>query len=135
MAIVLSVFITLILGMVDLGYGVFKQHVLTQAARQLARRAVVHGQLADRLQVWGPEEIDMRADGEHVIIESLADKLVGWDLTDVNVQVSWPDGDNDPRTGDRVRVQLTAPYQPTMTFIFGNPTFSLYADSTMYIAH
>jgi len=134
-AIVLSVFITLVLGMVDLGYGVFKQHVLSQAARQLARKAIVRGELAQRFNVWGPEEIDMTADVEHEVISSVSDKLVGWNLDEVNVNVSWPDGGNDPRNGDRIHVDISAPFRPTMTFILGNPSITLRGKSTMYVAH
>lgn len=135
MAIVMSVFISLVLGMLDLGYGVFKQHVLSQAARQLTRKAVVRGQLAQRLRAWGPEEIDMTADSEHEVISSISNQLVGWNLDEVNVRVSWPDGGNDSRDGDRVHVDISAPFRPTMTFIFGNPSLTLHGKSTMYVAH
>ena len=36
---------------------------------------------------------------------------------------------------DRVRVSISTDYQPMMAFIFGNPTFTLQATSTMQIAH
>lgn len=134
-AIVLSVFITLVLGMVDLGYGVFKQHVLSQAARQLARKAVVRGQLAQRLNAWGPDEIDLTADSEHEVISSISNQLVGWKLNEVNVRVSWPDGGNDFRNGDRIHVDISAPFRPVMTFILGNPSINLRGTSTMHIAH
>ena len=135
MAISLSLFLTLVLGMVDLGYGVFRQHVLSQAARQLARRAIVRGELSDRLEVWGPQEISMKANASHDVIDYIAPKLVGWKLEEVDVHVKWIDGDNDFRKGDRVLVELDAPYKPIMTFILGNPSINLHGSSTMYIAH
>ena len=134
-AIAISLFLTLVLGMVDLGYGVFKQHVLSQAARQVARTASVRGQLADRLDVWGPDEVDMQADGENEVVEATAQKLVGWKLEEVNVHISWPDGSNDARRSDRVKVELSAPYRPTLGFVVGNPNIVLRGSSTMYISH
>ena len=135
MAIALSVFVTLILGVVDLGYGVFRQHVLSHAARQLARQAVVRGKLSDKLPVWGPHEISVTADAGNPVAEFIAPNLVGWNLSEVNVQMKWIDGDHDVRRGSRVRVELTAPYRPVMTFIFGKPSIDLHSSSTMTIAH
>lgn len=135
MAIALSVFVTLILGVVDLGYGVFRHHVLSQASRQLARQAIVRGELADELQAWGPAEISVTADAGNAVTDFIGPKLVGWNLSEVSVNVSWIDGDHDVRDGNRVHVKMTAPYRPIMTFILGNPSIDLYASSTMTMAH
>ena len=135
MALALSLFLALILGSVDLGYGVFRQHVLSQAARHLARHAIVRGQLADRLDAWGPDPISDTASSGHEVMQYIAPKLIGWDLDEVQVGVTWLDGDNDVRNGDRVHVEIRSPYRPIMTFIFGNPSIELSATSTMSIAH
>lgn len=134
-AIALSVFVTLMLGMVDLGYGVFRQHVLTHAARQLARQAIVRGALADRFTRWGPEPLALNADQSHEAIDTIADSLVGWDRAEVEVSVEWIDGGNEADSQHRVHVTLAAPYRPIMTFIFGQPSITLHASSTMAIAH
>lgn len=134
-AIALSLFVTLMLGAVDLGYGVFRQHVLTHATRQLARKAIVRGGLSDRLGSWGPDPISTSADGSNDIAEAASASLVGWELQDVEIHVEWLDLGNDVRFGHRVRVEMSAPHRPIMTFIFGNPTFDLTASSTMAIAH
>jgi Flp pilus assembly protein TadG len=134
-ALSLAVFVTLILGMVDLGYGVFRQHVLSQATRQLARHAVVRGRLADRLTVWGPSPISVTADESGPVTEFIAAKLVGWELSDVKIELKWLDGDNDVLTGNRVKVAMSAPYRPIMTHIFGQPSITLSASSTMSVAH
>ncbi len=55
MAIVLLLFLTLVFGMLDLGLGVYRFNELSQAAREVAREAVVHGEYADKLGPWGPE--------------------------------------------------------------------------------
>ena len=135
MALALSLFLTLILGFVDLGYGVFRQHVLSQATRQLARHVVVRGQLADRLSILGPEAVSVTADQGNELTDFVAPKLVGWNLSEVTVDVAWIDGGNDVRSDHRVHVEMTAPYRPIMTFILGNPSIELRATSTMFVAH
>lgn len=134
-AIALSLFVTLMLGTVDLGYGVFRQHVLTHATRQLARKAIVRGALADRTNIWGPDPVAHTAGDGSEIAEAVASHLVGWKLDEVEIQLQWPDAGNDVRKGQRVQVTMTAPYRPTMTFIFGNPSVTLHSTSTMSIAH
>src|SRR3954466_11950835 len=60
-AITTSVFLTLVVGMIDLGIYVFRTHVITQAARQGARTAIVHGSLAPsgwNGGPWGPTTYD-----------------------------------------------------------------------------
>src|SRR5438552_3651889 len=60
-ALTLSILITLVLGMLDLGLWVARQQMLAHAARQIARQAVVHGSLADKLGKWGPTTITTNA--------------------------------------------------------------------------
>jgi Flp pilus assembly protein TadG len=135
MAIVLMVFLTLVLGMLDLGLGVFHYHVLGQAARQGARQAIVHGNLADRLGPWGPQGFTVTAEDASPLVAAIRPVLAGFDLSQVTIQAEWPDGGNDPSSDQRVRVTVSAPYRPIITFIFGNPTYTLQATSTMFIAH
>ena len=60
LALILPIFLMLSLGMLDLGRAVFRYHVLNQAACQGARRAIVHGALADAVKEggpWGPTKL------------------------------------------------------------------------------
>ena len=91
--------------------------------------------LSDRLGEWGPTNIDTQADDENEVIRSISNQLVGWKLEEVNVQVRWPDGGNDARHGDRIKVDISAPYRPSMTFVLGNPAIVLLGTSTMHVAH
>lgn len=135
LAIALSLLVTLMLGAVDLGFGVFQQHILTQASRHVARMAIVRGALAQRLEPWGPEAVEVQANASDPIATAIAPALVGLDLNEVELRVEWPDQTNDPRENARVRVRLTAPYRSLLTPFLGNPTIPLTAESTMYIAH
>jgi len=143
-ALSLAIFVTLVLGSLDLGMWIFRRHVLTQTARQIARQAIVHGALAEELGPWGPDTITSTAAGGSAgtsndplsSIQEIAEQnLVGLEAAAVTVQVEWVDGGNDPQQSHRVRTTLTTPFTPIMTFIFGNPSFSLTASSTMQIAH
>ncbi len=139
MAIVLMVFLTLIFGMLDLGIAVLRYHQLAQAARLGAREAIVHGSLATELGAWGPgtsygNYLGPASDPPaHPVVAAIQPSLVGFDLTQVQVDAQWLGG-NDPRQGHRVRVTVSAPYQPIMLFIFST-SFTLSASSTMAIAH
>lgn len=135
LAITLSLFVTLVLGMIDLGYGIFRYHILAQASRQLARHAVVHGNLAARLGPWGPQSVQITADSESALAEPIRGSLVGWQLSEVQLELQWPDGGNEGELGHRVSVTISAPYEPMLTFMVGSPAMILTASSTMRIAH
>jgi Flp pilus assembly protein TadG len=140
-AIVIMVFLTLVLGMLDLGIAVFRHHLLSHAARHLARQAVVHGSMADRLGDWGTTTFTGTAADASPIVSDfadgsrLSDYLPGIDPATVTVTVQWPTGGNDTRMNDVVRTTLSTPYQPIMTFIFGGITIDLSASSQMHVAH
>src|SRR5262245_50162925 len=135
--IMLLVFVVLVLGMADLAVGVLRSNALSQAARQGAREAVVHGGQAPagwNGGPWGPDTIDVVAGAEGVpVADAVRPMLVNRDPDQTRIVVEWPDGGN--AVGQRVRVTVTTPYRPLVTFLFGNPTFTLRAVSTMPIAH
>ena len=79
MAIVLMVFLTLVLGMLDLGIAVFRHHVIAEAARQGARQAIVHGSLADKLGPWGPDTFSGPADTSSSLVDAIRPCLAGMD--------------------------------------------------------
>jgi Flp pilus assembly protein TadG len=134
-AVALVLFVTLLLGTVDLGYGIFRHHVLTHAARKIARHASVRGSLAEPLGTWGPDSVTAPANGSDPVSQYIAPSLTGWDLARVSIEVDWIDGGNEAEKGDRVRVRLSAPYEPMMTFILGSPEITLTSTTVMRIAH
>jgi hypothetical protein len=139
------IFTILTSGILDLGMAVFRYNILANAARQGARRAIVHGQLAPPLTVgvWGPTTIDKYASATGVPIidggvrqdggtpDGLKRLLVGCDLTQTKIKVEWIDNSN--ADGKRVRVTVSCPYTPLMTLLLKSVT--LQASSTMPIAH
>jgi hypothetical protein len=135
--IVIVVFLFLILGMMDLGIGVFRHNTISQAARQGARQASVHGELAlDGWNggKWGPTTIDQPATATGIpVVETIRPSLVGCNLKETRILVEWPDGGN--RLEQRVRVTITTTYRPFFTSLLGNSPITLRASSTMPIAH
>ncbi len=135
MAIVMTVFLTLVLGMLDLGIAVFRYHLLAEASRQGARQAVVHGKLADRLGSWGPAGFSVQADDpSHPLVAAIRPLLVSLELDQVTVQAKWLDGGNDWVQDHRIRVAVRTTYHPVTLFLFG-VDIPLHASSTMVVQH
>ena len=135
--VIFAVFMTLCLGMLDLGIGVLQYHLVSEAARQGARQAIVHGQMAPagwNGGPWGPSTVNVKANVTGVpLVTAIQPYLVGIDLSQVTIKAQWLDGGNS--ADQRVSVTVTSTYQPSITLIFGNTTYSLSAASTMPIAH
>ena len=138
MSIILMTFLVLTMGMLDMGIGVFRYHIVAQAARYGARRAIVHGDRATQLGSWGTATIDVAANANGIPIvdgvdDGIAPMLVGCDLSQTRIRVEWLEGGNSFE--QPVRVTLTSPYTPIFSFIFPIATIDLTASSTMGIAH
>ncbi len=134
-AVIYLVFLTMLLGFLDLSLAVFRSHVCAQAARQGARMAIVRGALAPpELAEWGPATYNSVANSGDAIaaaIQPFLDDVV--DLGATTITIEWLDGNTDLES--RVRVNISTLYSPFLTFVFGNPTWTLSGVSTMPIAH
>jgi Flp pilus assembly protein TadG len=120
------------LGMLDFAIGVYRYHILSEAARQLARNAIVHGKMADKLGPWGPSTYTGSANAVGTINSVVKPFLVGIDPAAVTVKVEWPESSNDVEKS--VRATLTTNFHPLMTRWFAN-SIALKAVSEMKIAH
>jgi Flp pilus assembly protein TadG len=153
-AIVTSVFVTLIFGMIDLGIALFHQHVTSEAARQGARQAIIHGYRAasgTTMNAWGPTPPYLPALAGHSLYAgstratvpasdpadelaaTIAPYLVGLDPSSVTITIQWPDGNND--IGNRVTVSVRTSYQRPVAFLFGDRPIVIGGSSTMTIMH
>lgn len=133
-AIVMSTFIMLTLGAIDLQVGVYRHNALAQAARHGIRQGIVHGALATpAMTVWGPASYSGTADDGSPYANSVQPMLVGIPLGQVTIAVQWLDGSN--ALGSRLRYTLTSPYKPLLGVFVGYPTFKLEGSSTMSISH
>src|SRR4051794_12079630 len=97
-AIVLTVFLTLIFGMLDLAIAVFRRHVISGAAGMGSGRAAVHGGLAPSDWDGGPWGTaafgPVAATSTDVKVAAIAPYLAGMDPATVSISMSWPDGKN-----------------------------------------
>jgi Flp pilus assembly protein TadG len=131
-ALVLTPLLMLALGLLDLGVGLFRFHVLSEATRQLARQASVHGQYASVLGHWGPASYSSTASATGSIAAAVRPYLVAIDSSTVSISVEWPDGSNQIEKA--VRVTLSNQFRPLITSWFGGAV-TLHAVSEMKIAH
>ena len=151
---VTSFFVTLVFGMIDLSIALFRKHVVSEAARQGARVATVHGYLAptsSNMNAWGPtpsyyptlpnQSIYASSNSYTVQANARSDELagaispylVGLDPSTVTIQIVWPDGNND--LGNRVSVTVTVPSRHPVPLFFGTDSINLGATSTMTVVH
>ena len=144
-AIILPVFLLIVVGTIDVGLAVFRHNTLSQAARQGARQAIVHGELAKPAFNGGPwmpapsggvsPPIGPLAmtDTSSPLVAAVKPTLVGCPEGSTTVTAEWLD--NEDKTGDRVRVTVASTYQPMVSLIWGGSAISLRASSTMTVAH
>src|SRR5713226_2807986 len=140
--IVLLTFLIAVVGMIDLGVAVLRQHTISESARYGARLACVHGQYCGTSTpswnggAWGTTTIGpttASTSGTPIIDEMRANYLQGLvDLSNTTIKVEWPDGNYNVESHVKVTVQTS--YTPMLTLIF-NSSISLSASSTMQIAH
>ena len=138
-AIVLPVFLALVLGMLDLGIGVLRYHLVGEAARLAARQAAVRG--ADDPHdshdnvVWSTSDPNPNTEAEAVIGPLLAAAGLGSD--EYEVHVVFTDGPDDGSSrndpGDTVEVTVTTDYTPVVPLALGNATRTLTGRSRMPI--
>ena len=131
-AIILTTSLVLVLGILDLGMATYRYNLLADAARRLAREAIVRGaEASPEVQPWGPTEIVGTAADNTPPANLIRPLLVGFDLSKVTVNVVWLEGDNTSES--RVRVQLEYSHKPLTLLNLG--AVNLRATSTMRIVH
>ena len=145
-AIIAMLFLTLVLGMLELSIAVFRYNLVSQGARQAARLAIVRGELA-QLKTgsgeswapwgpWGPATYTGLASSSDPIALAIKPYLTGLDLDNTTIKIEWLDG--SLQTQDRVRVTIDTSHEvflPFVAVILGGSTFALSGDSTMQITH
>lgn len=133
-ALVMGVFLLILLGSVDLALVVLRDNTLADAARQLARTAIVRGELADPVATpWGPEAYTGTADEDTEYAAAIRQMLVTLDPEAVQIRLSWPDGTN--AYGDRVEATVSTEHRPLLSSLFGAEPYRIAATSTMTIEH
>ncbi len=132
-AIVLPVFLTLVLGLLDLAGGAYRHNIVSELARRGAREAIVHGSQAPPNRVaLGPQTWNSTAADSGDVATAIRSLLAGIDPADVTIRLEWLDGSNAP--DKRVRCTVMVPYRGT-TFLLSGRQLTIRATSTMAIAN
>jgi hypothetical protein len=150
-AIVLPVFLTLCLGMIDLGIAVFQNNAIAEASRQAARLAAVHGAMAPSgwnggdwmatAGVTGTTTYTVAGNDTGAIATAIngSGALAGLNPANVTIAITWIDGGDNVQTDTsdppRVQVAVSTTWSPVIFYVFGNRTVTLSATSIMPIAH
>jgi Flp pilus assembly protein TadG len=146
-AISLPVFLTLCLGMIDLGIAVFQNNAVAEASRQAARIASVHGSLAPSgwnggdwmttAGVTGTSAYSVAGNDSGAIATAIngSGALAGLKPANVTITITWIDGGDKVQSGHRVQVAISTNWSPVFFYVFGNKTVTLTATSIMPIAH
>jgi Flp pilus assembly protein TadG len=133
-AFALPVMLMLLFGMLDLGLAAARYNALSDAARRVARAAIIHGSLeSTRTAAWGPQEFAGTAADNSPIAMAANAVLPAMPKDEVNIHVSWPDNNNSP--GDRVQVEISYRHQPLLPRLFAWGPLTLRAVSTMQIVN
>jgi Flp pilus assembly protein TadG len=138
-AFVLLALFTLVFGTLDLSIALFRQQIVSHAARQGARSASVHGSLAPsgwKGGPWGPTTYGPVAASSTTTdpkVLAITPYLGGLSLSDVQIKYEWLDNKNTAES--RVKVTVSTTHTPLARFIFGSSSRGLSGSSTMPIAH
>ena len=133
LAMVILVFLTIIFGMIELAIVVFQYHVVSQGSRQIARLAIVRGELAPpELTAWGPTTKTVTANSADEVALAGKGYLTGLDLSATTIQLEWLD--SSIALEKRVQVTVTTTHQAILSFPLSG-SWTLTGRSTMPIAH
>lgn len=133
-AVVLSVLLLLLLGMLELSLAITRNTVMSEVARRVARMAIVHGANASAAQGhWGIAELKLTAADNHPAAAAARDVLLTLPPADVKISLTWPDADNEP--DDRIHVTATYTHTPLVPIPGWYGQLNLRSESTMRIAH
>ncbi len=133
-AIVLSLAMTVIVGLLELVVFMNRYQSCSHAVRRLAREAALRGSRSGpEKTVWGPTEITTTASSSHDIAQIVRPWLMMVRPEDVTIRIHYPDGDN--HRGDRVQIDLSYPFTRTSRLFGVSPSMVKTITSTMEIAH
>ena len=132
-AIVIGVFLTMLLGMLDLALANLQNNMLTEGAHRVARAAMVHGSMAPPEETaWGPTLYTGNAGDATEMAAAIQPVLGTMNPSQTKIRIEWPDGGNEP--GQRVKVTVEYKHKSLFPFLFGDH-LHLNSMSVMRIAH
>ena len=132
-ALVLTVFLTLAFGMLELSITNLNEHIVNNAARQAVRIASVHGTMAPpKMTQWGPGTMSIAATDTGELGTAIQPYLTGVDLSKTTVTLTWLDGNANPES--RVQATVVTTHKPMLSFLF-KTNWIITGKSILQIAH
>ena len=133
-AMVLAACVLLLFGMLELSLALVRHSVMSEAARRVARAAIVHGDRSAPAQdPWGPAPLSVNAADDHPAAAAARLVLMTINPAEVEIELTWPEGGN--QAGQQVRVATRFTHRPIVPVPGWYDELSLQAVSTMQIAH
>jgi hypothetical protein len=133
-ALVLPMLIFTLFAMLDLGLAAVRYNTLAEASRRIAREVILHGSLvSETASVWGPSEFTGTAADSSELVASVRDMLPTMIPSQVQVRITWPEGDNSPR--DPVQVEVNYEHQPIVPTISVWGPLNLRSVATMHVVN
>ena len=124
-ALLLSAWMVLLLGTLDLGMILFRHTIMQQIAAKAVRLAMIRGSNSmPQIASWGPATVQVSLDQSHAVANLLRPSTAGLTPADFQVRLEWPDGGN--LLDQRVKATVTSA-QPTVlqSLLPGNGSFSM----------
>ena len=127
-AIATPILFLMLFGIMEGGWLYYNQNQITDAAREGARYASVHGTMAEDV---ADSDIATYIVPTADVKTAIVDHLSIPDANNVVVTVSAPDGDMVP--GHKVKVKVTFLYHPLIGYAFGSAAITLSSSSTSIV--
>jgi hypothetical protein len=130
----LALWLVVVIATLDLGLASLQFNMLSEAARRIARQAIVHGSTASPEAVpWGPAKYTGNAADGSSIATAARGALPTMKPESVQIELEWLDGHNNPE--GRVHVRISYAHHTFIPFAPSNTALSLHGDSVMRIVH
>lgn len=107
-ALVIPVYAFAIMSTVVGGVRIYHIQQYSAMAKYLARKAIVHGESADKLGPWGPATISGSFGDGSAVGNLMADKYNNSNPVSIYYRLTWPDGGNNGLRRDRVEVTISS---------------------------
>jgi hypothetical protein len=127
---------TVIIGCIDFSMAAIKTESLNHLAHRIGRVAIIHGKYANATfngGPWGPAPVVTTLDGSSPVAMSASQFRSGLKANAVTVNVSWPNGNNDP--GSAVLVETSMSWGPVFLDQLGFGIVTLRGRSYQIIQH
>jgi hypothetical protein len=124
-ALLLSAWIILLMGTLDLGMVLFRHSIMQQIATRAVRLAMIRGaNSTPQVASWGPATVQVTLDQSQAVANLLRPSTAGLTPSTFQVRMEWPDGGN--QRDQRVKVTVTSA-QPTVlqSLLPGNGSVAL----------